>query len=170
MAIDFLQEVAAGERWPAGQQEEERAAQAVEVGADVGAVRVVGLLRRHVVGRAHQVAFERQALAGAKAVREPGQTEVEDLDEAPDGGAGGRLPRPHRRQGDEQVRGFDVAVHQAALVGVLQPARRLADIVAGLRDGQRPALLDQPGQIDTFVILHGQNMRITRPARRRRRE
>ena len=48
---------------------------------------------------------------------------------------------------------------QAALVGVLQAQRRLPDVVAGLRDRQRPALLDQLGQVGPLDVLHDEEVR-----------
>ena len=58
----------------------------------------------------------------------------------------------------QQVVRLDVAVDQAALVGVLQAQRRLADVVARLLDRQRPSLLDQLGQVDALDVLHDEEM------------
>ena len=83
---------------------------------------------------------------GADLAGEPGQAEVEDLDLA----AG----RPH------QVLRLDVAVDHPVLEGVLEPQRRLADVLARLADRQRPAAIDQPGQVGPLDELHDQHVRL----------
>ena len=55
--------LAALERGAAGQEFVERAAQAVDVGADIDGVAVGGLLRGHVIGRAHGLAGAGHLLA-----------------------------------------------------------------------------------------------------------
>jgi hypothetical protein len=47
---------------------------------------------------------------------------------------------------------------QAALVGVLEPQRCLADVVAGRCHRQRAGLLDQPGQVGALDVLHSQEV------------
>ena len=83
---------------------------------------------------------------GGDLAGEPGQAEVEDLDLA----AG----RPH------QVLRLDVAVDHAVLEGVLQAQRRLAGVLARLADRQRPAAIDQPGQVGPLDELHDQHVRL----------
>ena len=56
----------AAERGPAAEELVERAAQAVEVGADIDRAAVGGLLRGHVVGRAHRLARAGHFLAGSR--------------------------------------------------------------------------------------------------------
>ena len=99
---------AAKGRFP-GEKVVEGATQAVDVGPDVGAMEVQGLLGRQVIDRAER----RRAIrwsgrcfrwrCSAVAV-EPGQAQVENLD-----------VRPRRVPGHEQVRRLDVAMHQAML-------------------------------------------------------
>ena len=114
------------ERRAAGQQVVERAAQAVDVGADVGLLGVDGLLRGDVVGRAEHLALVRQAAVDRLLAGHLGQAEVEHLDD-----------RPVALAGEHQVARLDVAVDHAVLVGVLQAQRRLVDEVAGVGHRQR---------------------------------
>ena len=142
----LLDQAAVGERRPAGQKEVECAAEAVDVGPDVGGVRVVDLLGGDVVGRAQDHPLGGHPGVGADLAGEPGQAEVEDLDLA----AG----RPH------QVLRLDVAVDHAVLEGVLEPQRRLAGVLARLADRQRPAAIDQPAQVGPLDELHDQHVRL----------
>src|SRR6516225_5478140 len=59
----------------------------------------------------------------------------------------------------QQVVRLDVAVHQTALMSMLKAESRLADAVAGLCDGQRSMLLDEPCQVGALDILHCQEVR-----------
>ena len=65
---------------PAGEQKMERAAEAVDVGADIGRVRIVGLLRRHVVAAAEAVAAPGDGHAAFRLGDEIGEPEIQDLD------------------------------------------------------------------------------------------
>ncbi len=49
---------------------------------------------------------------------------------------------------------LDVAVDHAALVGVLQPQRRLVDEVGGVGHRERPLGLDELGQVEPLDVLH----------------
>ena len=108
------------------------------------------LLRGDVVRRAHDRPFLRHGAAlvvVAGWLIETGQAHVEDLDDL----AVGR---------QQQVVRLDVAMDQAALVGVLQAQRRLPDELARLRHRQRAVLLDQPGQVGrSFDVLHDEQVR-----------
>src|SRR5262249_25336481 len=85
-----------------------------------------------------------------------------NLDRLAGGRRGGAVVRPGvatARQGDvgdEQVGRLDVAVDQAALAGVLQPAGRLADVVTRLPGPPRAGLLDYPAQVRPPDVLHGE--------------
>ena len=81
------------------------------------AVTVVALLRGQVVGRAEGV--ERPVSGSASSREQSGQAEVEHLDRA--------VPV------EEQVGRLDVAMDPAGLVGVLQTAGRLGDVVGRRR-------------------------------------
>ncbi len=118
------------------------AAQAVDVGADVGVAGVLRLLGGHVVGRAHDHVRAGQPVAALR--RQRREAEVEHLDGAV--------------AATDQVGGLDVAVDHAALVGVLEPQRRLPDVGACLGHGQRPTLLYQPGQGDSLDVFHYQEV------------
>ena len=74
-------EVVAAERRAAGQQVVERAAQAVDVGPDVGRLGVADLLGGDVVGRAQHLALAGQAAVGLALAGHLGQPEVEHLDD-----------------------------------------------------------------------------------------
>ena len=86
----------------------ERDPEAVEVAAVVDPL-ALGLLGRHVGERAHDIAGARERLVPGE-VRD---AEVRELGHA--GGSAGRI-------GDQHVLGLDVAVHDAALVRVLERA------------------------------------------------
>src|SRR5437762_955911 len=81
------------------------ATQAIEVGPEVGRVRVLALLRRHEVGRADHGAVHRERadvlMAAGFDRQRAGQTQVENLDDT------GRLGSRH-----EQVGRLHVAVNQ----------------------------------------------------------
>ena len=47
------------------------------------------------------------------------------------------------------------------LVGVLEPLRRLVHIIASVCHRQRPAGLDEPGQVEPLDILHRQDDALT---------
>ena len=128
-----------------GQQTAERAAKRVDVGAVVGRVRVLGLLRGDVVDRAHDLAGRGEALGAVVAgdvFFEACQAHVEDLDAA--------LPV------QKQVARLDVAVDHAVLVGVPQTPGCLDRTLDGLIDRQRPAPLDDVGKVLPVDILHDQ--------------
>ena len=137
---------AAGEGHLTGQQEMEGAAEGIQVGADVGLARVEGLLRRDVVEGAHDGAFAGQLAGGAVLILtgDAREAHVEDLDDGPAGDlrrlVGAVLRLAAGGPGDEQIARLDVAVDHALLVGVLQAERRLPDVVAGKRGGQRTGL------------------------------
>ncbi len=168
LPVQLLNQRAAGERYLARQQEVERAAQRVEVGPDVGAVRVFELLRRDVVRRADDRPVARQRgqrlLRRMRELVQPGHAHVEDLDQRP------RRRRkkgtvPLRRGGQSpffggrdhhQVRRLDVAVDQRLFRGVLEPERRLPHKVARLGHRQRPVAIDEFLQRDARHILHRQ--------------
>ena len=137
MRLEDVVEARPLERRAAGQEVVERAAQAVDVGADVGLAGVADLLRGDVVGRAEHLALVRQRRRRpGPSPAHLGQAEVEHLDH-----------RPVPLAGEHQVARLDVAVDHAVLVGVLQAQRRLVDEVAGMGHRQRPARLDQLGQV-----------------------
>ena len=61
------------------------------------------------------------------------------------------------RPASDQVAGLDVAVDHAVLVRVLESQGRLMHVVAGMADRQRPLGLDDPGQVESLDVLHGQD-------------
>jgi hypothetical protein len=109
------------ERRPAGQQGVENGAQGVDVGGGAG-VPAGGRLGRHVLGSAQDLAGARLVV---RALEEPGQAEVRDLQ--PAGG------------GAEDVGGLEVAVDDAALVGRLHRPGQGLDPGGGLEGGLGPA-------------------------------
>ncbi len=147
MGLEFLQRRFIGrlvERGPAGQELKERAAQAVDVCADVGLVRVLGLFRGHVVQRAQGM-----ARAGHRAGRlfrfEAGQPQVQQLHLA--GGA------------EHQVRGLHVPVDQAGLVRALEAQGCLAHHLAGIGHRQRPGMAQHLLEVHPIDQLHDQETR-----------
>jgi len=133
----------------AGQQLVERAAQAVDVCADVHRF-AGGLLGGHVVGRAHDVARLRALAFLARGV-EGGQSQVENL----------QLPVGV----EDQVRGLDVAMHQAVLVGRTQSEGGLAHQLTGIGDSERAAAAHECREVKPLDILHDQEMPVAHLAR-----
>ena len=123
------------------QQLIERAAQRIDVGPKVDGVGVRSLFRGHVVGRAHDLTQRGQLAAGGLIGAEQGQPKVENLDLS--------LACHH------QVRGLDVPMHQAVLVGVLEPEGRLADELAGSGNPQPFHALEQFADVFSINIVPG---------------
>jgi hypothetical protein len=86
---------------------------------------------------------------------QPGQAHVQNLHHA----ARERVLAVVRSR-HEQVIGLDVAVHHAALVGMLQPKGDLADVIAGLGQRRRAVVLHHLGQIHAVHELHGKEVRL----------
>ena len=117
-----------------GQQEEERAAQAIDVRAVVGRTNVFGLFRRHVIDRSQDLTSTGEVHTGgtvAEVLVEPGQSHVEDF--------------YHTRLAQQQVARLHVAMNNAVAMGVFQAAGRLLHVVDGLAKRQRPVLADNGG-------------------------
>ena len=148
------------ERRAAAQQVVKRAAQAVDVGPDIGRLGVVDLLGRDEVGRAEHLtgrgsdrSLPRCVLAVIHCQLDDlvleaglGQAEVEDLDD-----------RPVAVAREHEVARLDIAVNHALLVGVLEPQGGLLNVVAGVANRHRPAGLDHPGQVQALDVLHGED-------------
>jgi hypothetical protein len=126
LLLDHLQVIVPGERHGAGHQVVEGRSQGVDVAAGIGVLGVDGLLVGHVVRGA-------EALAGGGQVAgiiDPlGQAQIDQLTDA---GAG-----------DEDVVRLDVAVHDAARVGVLQGTGNVQGNVDRVADGQLAQLVQQ---------------------------
>jgi hypothetical protein len=88
------------------QQTVQGAAQAVQIGADVGCTRVFCLFGSAIIRRAHVGAGLRKPFFGFPLADDLGQSEIQDLDLV--------FQRQH------EVLRLDVAVDHAAVVGVLQ--------------------------------------------------
>ncbi len=127
----------------AGQQKIQRAAQAVDVGSMVGRAGVHGLLRSHVVHRAHHAARVGQSLIVVPGRRtHPRETHVED---------------PHDSLLiQQQVARLDVPMHDPLLVGASQSAGRLADDIDRIRNRQRSLLPDARGKVFAVHVPHHQ--------------
>ena len=129
------------EGWLAAQALVEHAAQGEDVGARVGLALAARLLRRHVAGRAHGHPGPGEA---ARDVGGPGDAEVEQAH-----------PLHVSVLGQEDVRGLDVPVHDAARV---RRAERLADSSAQahrLADEEAP-VAQALAQVFARQPLHGQ--------------
>src|SRR5262245_51954010 len=186
MPHQFLHFGTAGEGRRAGQQVEEGAAQAIQVGTNGDPPRVACLFRRDEIGCAQQCAGPRQwglRQAGdmLNLLLKPGQPHIEDLEDPPiavfavaDTGEllvalrdqrwplqQYRRPRATAAGGPhrhQQIRRLDVAMNQAHLVRVLQPLRGLPNVVACLFDGPRPGESHQLLERHAVDILHRQIM------------
>ena len=138
---------------PSGDEREDRGAEAVEVGVEVHVPLAVGLLRRHVVGRAEELARDGETIR----VRAPRDAEVRELDAAV--------------RGDERVGGLQVPVDEPGAVDRLESARDLCAVGGRLAPGElrplvehrreRPATRDElerePG--DSLLLARGIDLR-----------
>ncbi len=156
MLQELIGDAAAGKRDASRDEVIKSTAKAVEIGTDVAGVRIDGLFGGDEVGRAHHGPEDGEV--GFTGIGEAGQAEVEDFDIAP--ATFDRRARAARTGflGDEEIGRLDVAVHQAAFVGVLQPEGGLADEIEGGLDGQRALPLDQAGEVDAVDVFHGDRM------------
>ena len=144
-AIDRPRILGGVERGPAAQEGVERAAEAVEVGADIDRRPRRDLLGGEVVDRAHRLAGAGDLRGGRLVALEPGEAEVEE---------------PHAAvAGEHDVRRLDVAVHHAVLVYALEPEGRLADDLAGVGDRQRVAAAEHLAGAQAVDVLHDQQAR-----------
>src|SRR5262249_50328031 len=118
-------------------QEEQRAPQAVEIGAAINMVRVARLLRSDVIRRANNLAHHRQPRHGLFAARtiDARQTEIKDLY---DGSSACLCPGRLRLVGQEQIAWLDVAVNQPTGMTRFEADRRLPDVLARLCHAKRP--------------------------------
>ena len=123
----LLEDRPLGERRPARQHVEERAAERIEVAPDVHVARVAGLLGADVVERAQGHPALGQAVV-APALEPAGQAHVDEL--------GPALRR------DDDVRRLDVAMDHPALGGVDQGVGDLEREVDRLADRQGAVPLD----------------------------
>lgn len=128
---------------PAGEGEEERGAQTVDIGTRVGGKAVGGLLGGGEILRADTLVAEDHGhgefVAGIP-FAEHGQSEVEQADVS--------------SAVDEQVLRLDVAVYDAATVDVIEREGRLADELAGLSPGEAMMFLEDFEEIGPFDELH----------------
>ena len=109
MTLVDIPEVVAAKRRSAAEEVIKSAAEAVNVGADVGRLGVADLLGGNIVGSAQHLALAGQAAVGLALAGHLGQAEVEHLDDP-----------LFLLDGEDQVgRKLDVAVDHPPLVGVL---------------------------------------------------
>jgi len=142
MGLDDLVGRLARVRRTPGQQVVKRASQPVDVGPSVDRVGVGGLLRGHVLDRAHGLAGTRHLFAGRLGGPEPGEPQVENL----------QLPLLIH----DQVRRLDVPVNQLVLMGVLKPHGRLVHQLAGLDNRQRALAAYKPRQVFPLDVFQHQ--------------
>jgi hypothetical protein len=127
---------------PAGDQEIESTAEAVDIGADVGIARVDGLLGRHEMWSAHDGAFLRQGVgADVGGLPESRQPQIEHL-------------HGFAVIAGKQVVRFHIAVNEAALPSVFEPQRRLSNVVGRHLRRKRTAAAHQPGKVHPVRIFH----------------
>ena len=132
----------------AGHQEEQRAAQAVDVAACVRVLGVHRLFGRHVIHGPHHGSGVGQVRLGrtpANGPLQPSQTHVENLDD------------PFRIE--QQVVRLDIAMHHTLLVSECQPSRGLHDATDRQFRRQRAMLFDVLSQVRPFDIFHHQKVR-----------
>ena len=138
----------------AREQEVERAPEAVEVGPVIDRAGVLRLLGGHVVGRADHRPASRQVVPPGRHSSKPIEriSPMSRIFTTAGSVACGRCRSPATTMLD----GLDVAVDEPRLVRVVKPQGGLADVLARLREFERPVLLDQPRQIDAVHELHRQ--------------
>ena len=129
----------------AGKQLVKRAAQAVDIRANIDPMTIGDLLRGHVIGRTHDLPDAgRVAFCNQRALQS-GQAQIEQFDQAV--------------AGEHEIRGLDVAMHEPLLVNRLQAPRGLANHRAGRGDGQRPVAADDFLQVHAVDIFRDQEPR-----------
>ena len=104
------------------------------------------LLGRQIVGRPQHVFLEGDGKGSLRVVGELRQAHVEHFDDA-----------PHI---DQQIRGLDIAMHQARLMRVLQSGGGLGKVVGHRGIGERVIFLYHVLQIVPLDVLHHQVMRL----------
>ena len=120
VANDFLQSASAGERRPAGQTKVQRATQGIDIGASIHLGRILGLLRRDIVhGPDHVSLAADDGTIGRQFTLNQSQAQVENL-----GVVVGS---------DEDVGGFQVAMNQAAQMGMVQAVGDFGEEASGPR-------------------------------------
>ena len=128
MPQKLLQHRPLGEGRPTGQHVVERATERVKIAPDIGAARVACLLRRNVIERSQRDATGRQVVVRVLDVMQPREAHVDQF-------------RPSLGR-NQNVRWFDVAMHDVALAGVNQGLGDLQHMVNRVSQGQRPVLLN----------------------------
>jgi len=136
-------QVRAGKGRPPDDQMEQRASQAVNVRANVGRMRLLPLFGRQVIRGAEKRSLSRQGVGRgvAEGTRQP------------------QVQKPNAAvPADDQIGWFDVAMHQAPFIGVLQTDRRLAHRFASIGDRKRAISLEQASEVQTFDVFHDQKV------------
>ncbi len=129
----------------AGEDLEERRPERPDVGPMIDGRGRAELLGRHVTGGPHDAPRgDVGAARPAERGRELRDAEVEDLD---------RLP-PRRAIDEEEVLRFDVAVHDAARMGLGQPLARLDDVFGGARHVETTSAPDDGPEVLPLQVLH----------------
>ena len=166
VGFDLLDGIVVVERSVTGEHVVERAAEAVDIGADVGPVGVLGLLGSDVIRRSHDDADLREPIGVTGGTRvggriavdgkqgpgrcafhdEAGQAEVEDLHLAA------------RRQ--HKVLWFNIAMDHAAFMGVLEAEGHLPRVGTRLGHGERAVLGAVASQADALHEFHDQKMHV----------
>ena len=117
------------------------AGEVVVVAPRVDLGRRADLLGRHVVRRAHDDRGRRELL---RVVFDLGDAEIEHLEHD----AAARLTR------HEQVRGLEIAVHDAERVRLGEGEAGVEDGLHGVVGGERPAGLEHALEVLSFEVLH----------------
>ena len=127
------------ERQFAGEHFVKDHAEGIDIGAVIDLERMLDLLGRHVVWRAHDVSFHGEAKRIATQAEDLGEAEVGDF-HAP-------------FAVDEDILRLDVAVHDAFVVGVLQRVAELRNDLQRPSGRKLPGLLELP-QIYAIDVFH----------------
>ena len=173
MSFELRNHIVRLKRRLAGQQEMQRAAEAINIRANVRRMRVLGLLRRDVIRRPHHAAdcgevcgvrvvaavARLRGVVSITRVLANAATECRLRDEPRQS----EIQNPHLPLGREhQVVRLDVAMDHPLLVSVLQPLCRLSDALARFGDRHRPAMLHNTREVGSLDELHHEEVNVAR--------
>ena len=146
MGLEFLRRGAFGNGRSPGNRVIERAAEAVNIAANIGAARVHRLFGRDVIEGAERHAGLRQAAIYRVRFEVPCEAHIDDL-------------RPPARR-DDDIRRFNVAVNDTSFGGVPQPGGDLQHVPHAIGSRHGAEFVDHLPQVFAFDILERDEMQV----------